>query len=93
MEYRVHYSKKFLKSLKKIKQLPAFKADRLKEVISILSCGRVLQFSYRDHSLSGDMQGYRECHLAPDILLIYEIDDGVLTLTLINIGSHSQLFK
>ncbi len=92
MEYTVVYSKRFLKSLDRVKQWKGFKDERLRQVIRFLSCKEVLPVQYRDHALSGDMLGYRECHLAPDILLIYEIDNGVLTLTLINIGNHAQLF-
>jgi mRNA interferase YafQ len=93
MKYQVHYSKRFIKSLKRVKQLPGFKAERLKEVIRLLSCGEKLPTVCRDHRLTGHMNTYRECHLAPDILLMYEIDDGILTLTLVNVGNHSQFFK
>ena len=93
MRYQVYYSRKFTKSLKRVQQLPGFKPDRLKEAIGLLSYGEKLPVAYRDHSLIGDMNMYRECHLAPDILLIYLLDEGILTLSLINIGNHSQLFK
>ena len=46
-----------------------------------------------DHALKGDLVGFRECHIAPDILLIYCLEDGVLILTLVNIGNHAQLFE
>ncbi len=93
MEYRVVYSKRFLKSLKRVKQWPGFKPERLREVIRELSHGHELDTRYHDHALKGDLLGQRECHIAPDILLLYEVDNGVLTLTLINIGNHAQLFK
>lgn len=92
MEYRVLYSKKFLKSLDRVKQWQGFKNEKLRHVIRLLSHKEALPVQYRDHALSGDMLGYRECHIAPDILLIYEIDNDVLVLTLINIGNHAQLF-
>ncbi len=93
MKYTVHYSKRFEKALHKVRQLPAFKAEKLKEAITLLSLGQKMPLHYKDHSLHGDMRSFRECHLAPNILLIYEIDEGILTLTLVNIGSHSRLFK
>ena len=45
----------------------------------------------RDHALSGNWSGYRECHVRPDLLLIYEMAEGVLRL--IRLGSHSELFR
>ncbi len=47
---------------------------------------------YRDHKLSGDWEGFRECHIKPDWLLIYAIQSDVLVLTLARTGSHSDLF-
>jgi mRNA interferase YafQ len=50
-----------------------------------------LRHLYRDHALVGDWSGYRECHLKPDVLLIYRKPD-VETLRLARLGSHSDLF-
>ena len=47
----------------------------------------------RDHALTGDWIGHRECHIQPDWLLIYRIEDNVLVLTLARTGSHSDLFN
>jgi mRNA interferase YafQ len=93
MKYTVYYSNRFKKSLKHAKQLPGFKLEKIKEAISLLSEGKRLPANYKDHRLTGYMIEFRECHLAPDILLIYQIDEGMLILTLVNIGSHSHLFK
>jgi len=93
VKYSVHYTTRFKKSLKRAKQLPAFKSEKLKEAISILAHGNSLPPEFKDHRLTGNMKKFRECHLAPDIILIYETDDGILILTLVNIGNHSQLFK
>jgi mRNA interferase YafQ len=92
MRYTVVYSRLFKKSLKRVKQLPGFKAERLKQAITLLASGERLPAQFRDHKLTGNLKEYRECHIAPDILLIYSIDDGVLMLTLVNMGSHSELF-
>jgi len=46
----------------------------------------------RDHALSGEWHGYRECHIKGDLLLVYQIHDDVLVLVLVDIGSHPQLF-
>ena len=61
--------------------------------MGILADGGALDASYRDHALSGDYKGTRECHIEPDWLLIYEILDDILVLMLYRLGSHSELFK
>ena len=65
----------------------------LDEVVDLLRQGRQLDERYRDHSLSGRFAGFRECHIKPDWLLIYLIENDVLTLTLVDTGSHSDIFK
>ena len=92
MRYTVHYSKRFKKSLKRVQQMRGFKPDRLKSVVKTLSAGKRLPARYKDHQLTGNMHSFRECHLAPDILLIYQIDGDLLILTLVNVGNHAQLF-
>jgi len=93
MKYAVHYTSRFKKSLKRIKQLPGFKPERLKTAISVLAQGEKLPPDFRDHKLTGNLKDFRECHLAPDILLVYQLDDDVLILTLVAVGNHAQLFK
>lgn len=67
--------------------------DRLFEVINKLSNGETLELNYRDHELTGNYKGCRECHIAPDWLLVYEVIDDVLVLMLYRISSHSELFR
>lgn len=93
MKYAVQYSSRFKKSLKRVRKVPGFKPDRLKRAITLLSNGEQLPADYRDHKLTGSLKHYRECHLAPDILLVYKIEDDFLILTLVNIDNHAQLFK
>lgn len=64
----------------------------LKEIIKKLAAGEPLPKRNRDHCLDGDYGGYRECHITPDWLLIYEIDGGTLILYLTRTGTHSDLF-
>lgn len=66
--------------------------ELLQNVISKLANGEKLDSKYNDHSLSGNWAGFRECHIQPDWLLIYRIDDDVLVLTLSRTGTHSDLF-
>ena len=65
--------------------------DDLKLVLVALATDQLLDVRYRDHDLSGDWAGYRECHIKPDLLLIYRKSDSD-TLRLARLGSHSELF-
>jgi len=65
--------------------------DALKPVLVALATDQPLGACYRDHDLSGDWAGYRECHVKPDLLLIYRKSDSD-TLRLARLGSHSELF-
>lgn len=63
----------------------------LKSVINALALDQMLAASYRDHSLTGEWAGCRECHIKPDLLLIYKkVNDDKLIL--VRLGSHSELF-
>ena len=64
----------------------------LDDAVEKLSKGEKLPPSYRDHSLSGQYSNCRECHIKPDWLLVYYIDDGELILFLLRTGTHSDLF-
>jgi mRNA interferase YafQ len=64
----------------------------LKTVLVLLTTDRALEAKYRDHELSGVWAGYRECHIKPDLLLIYRKTD-IDTLSLVRLGSHSELFR
>lgn len=66
--------------------------DLLDEIILLLINGKPLPAKNKDHSLQGNYKGCRECHITPDWLLIYSIDNGINLLTLVRTGSHSDLF-
>ncbi len=61
-------------------------------IIRILSQGKKLPEKNKDHALSGVWAGYRECHIQPDWLLIYKVQDDILVLALSRTGTHSDLF-
>ena len=63
----------------------------IEAVIEDLALGKILDEKYRDHVLSGNYQGLRECHITPDWLLIYKIEDNELILYLSRTGTHSDL--
>jgi mRNA interferase YafQ len=65
----------------------------LMEVIRALASGESLPVRYRDHELTGDWIGHRECHIQPDWLLVYHIDGDELALVLSRTGTHSDLFQ
>lgn len=60
-------------------------------IVARLAADEPLDARYRDHALTGNRVGHRECHIAPDWLLIYRIEDGVLEL--VRTGSHTELFE
>ena len=64
----------------------------METVIDMLANEQPLPEKYKDHALTGDWKGFRECHIQPDWLLIYKIQNDSLILTLSRIGSHSDLF-
>lgn len=67
--------------------------NKLVKVITLLADGEVLTAEFKDHSLVGNYSGYRECHVQPDWLLVYKIEEEKLILTLYRTGTHSDLFK
>src|SRR5438309_1806576 len=64
---------------------------RLQAVIEVIRHRRPLDPRHRDHALSGDREGFRDCHVEPDWLLIYRLDDEAVYLT--RTGSHADLFE
>ena len=86
------YSNQFKTDYKKIKNDE--KAKRcLQEVLSILVSEQELPAKYKPHPLTGNYNQYMECHIKPDLFLIYRIKNEELTLYLLRVGSHSNLFS
>lgn len=92
MKYDIQFTNQFKKDLKLAKKQNK-DLDKLFEVIDILANGGTLDAKYRDHDLTGNYKGTRECHIEPDWLLIYEICGDVLVLMLYRLSSHSELFQ
>ena len=90
--YTIVYSTKFNKLYKKIRKSGRFFREDIENVVAILKQSKTLEYKYQDHALQGKFEGFRECHIKPDLLLIYKIEREILVLLLINIGSHSELF-
>ncbi len=62
-------------------------------IVGEIANGRPLAEKYNDHALKGNFEGFRECHIQPDWLLIYIVEKDILTLTLTRTGTHGDLFK
>lgn len=88
---KLEYSTQFKKDFKKIAKLPIPDIVEAGHVIKQLQLGKTLPEKYVDHPLSGDWQNYRDCHVKPDLVLIYKIDSNALKLA--RIGTHSELFR
>lgn len=91
MKYEIKLTTRFKKDLKVLKKRGK-DLQVLGEVIDTLANGELLPLKNQDHSLNGEMNGYRECHIYPDWLLIYKIEASILALVLVRTGSHSDLF-
>ena len=65
---------------------------KLNEVVRLLAMQEALPAKNKDHKLSGDYSGCRECHIQPDWLLVYKVNDAINILNLVRTGSHSDLF-
>ena len=78
---------------KDYKKLNPKDKEALKSVIKMLANGDTLDEQYKDHKLIGNYLGCRECHIKPDLLLIYKIDNNILELALVRTGNHAKLFK
>lgn len=87
----LEYSTQFKKDFKKIAKLPIPDLVEVGHVIKLLQLGETLPDKYVDHLLSGNWQGYRDCHVKPDLVLIYKVDNNSLKLA--RIGTHSELFR
>jgi mRNA interferase YafQ len=89
--FSLKYSTRFKKELK------VFKYDEdllsiLEEVLDILISGKSLSIKYNNHPLKGEFNGCFECHLKSDVLLVYKKDKQGISILLLRIGSHSDLF-
>ena len=90
MKYRFDYTTKFKKDYRKLTDQKIIR--ELDIVIDKLLNGETLEAKYQDHLLLGNYKGCRDCHIRPDVILIYKKDEDILVLTALRIGTHSELF-
>lgn len=88
----IKYVARIKKDLKRYQHQTAILRE-LNDVLKLLLAEKALPEKYRDHSLSGGYVGMRECHVKPDVLLVYWIDVENKKLVVERLGSHSDLFK
>ena len=91
MKYEILATGRFKKDLKAIMKR-GYNIQLLQNVVSWLAGGNPLREKNKDHALSGNWTGHRECHITSDWLLVYKIDNDILVLTLTRTGTHSDLF-
>lgn len=91
-QYTIKYTSQFKKDYK-LAMRRGFNLQLLDDIIKKLSTGESLPEKNKDHALTGNWTGYRECHIQPNWLLIYYIHEDILVLTLSRTGTRSDLFR
>ena len=91
MKYSIKFTNQFKRDLKLAKK-QSKDIDKLFEIIEILADGNQLPAKYRDHELTGNYKDTRECHIEPDWLLIYRVEDDRLIIVATETGTHADLF-
>ncbi len=88
MRYKFTTTKKFDKEYAKLSESDKKLVD---SVVNMLLEGSPLPEKYRDHPLKGNLKDFRDCHVKPDLVLIYGKEDDVLLITAYRVNSHSEL--
>ena len=89
--YSIEFTNKMKRDVKRMRKRGK-DMNKLTRVLELLASGEVLPVKYRDHSLTGSLHDFRELHIEPDWLLVYQIHDDILVLTATGTGTHSDLF-
>ena len=89
--YKIVYTNRMKKDVKFMKKRGK-DLNKLVNVLFLLSTGNPLPIQYRDHQLTGNLHDFRECHIEPDWLLMYQIFEDMLIISATATGSHADLF-
>jgi mRNA interferase YafQ len=92
---KIDWTRQFKRDYKKVQCRPRYRSDLetlLPAVLDKLVVDQELDPKLKDHALTGEMAGFRECHLRPDLLFVYAKAEDPPSLILMRIGSHSELF-
>lgn len=92
-KYNLRFTTRFKKHLKQIAKRNIDNVRKINDVVNSLQQGKTLEARFKDHALVGNWTGHRECHILPDLLLIYKIEENILILELVDTGSHADLFE
>ena len=92
LKYSLRVTARYKKHLKRIAKRNLDNVRKIRDTVRMIQTGTPLPERYRDHELKGDRAGERECHVLPDLLLVYRIYGDVLILELVDTGTHSDLF-
>ena len=87
--YSIRVSKEYKRQYKKLSEA---RKELVDGIVKKLADNEPLEAKYKDHPLKGIYKDFRECHVKPDLLLVYQKQDDVLVLTCVSVGSHSELF-
>jgi mRNA interferase YafQ len=92
--WTIEWTNTFKRDYKRVRAMPRHRdiTSLLPEIVDHLAQDRLLAEKHRDHLLGGTWKNHRECHLKPDLLLIYKLPDAE-TLRLVRMGSHNDLFS
>ncbi len=91
MSREIYLSSEFKRDLKRLKHQTLLVNEAM-SVVNRLANDETLEAKFKDHALSGKFAGLRECHVRPDLLLVYKKEREMLILTCIRLGSHSEIF-
>ena len=91
-KYIIRMTKRFKKHLKRMEKRNKASIKKIADAVNLLQKGEKFPERFCDHELTGILKGSRECHVLPDLLLIYRIFNDILILELIDTGTHSDLF-
>ena len=89
--YKIEFTNEMKRNAKLMKKRGK-DMTKLTKALELLSTGQLLPPQYNDHQLTGNLKDFRECHIEPNWLLMYQIHDDVLVLTATGTGTHSDLF-
>ena len=89
-KYEIYYSKDYKKAVKKLDKQSL---QMLTKVIDRLANDEILEEKFKDHQLKGSLKAFRECHIKPNLLLVYKKMEQILRLNVVRVGSHSGVFK
>ena len=88
--YKIVYTNRMKKDAKLMRKRGK-DMNKLIKVLALLAEGNPLPAKYKDHQLSGNLSDFRECHIEPDWLLLYQIYDDILIISAEATGSHADL--